>query len=432
MEQVRRLSTVMWTVQGYALIAMVLLTFHPSLFHVQEYFFFTMLTLALGTAWWEGSSAWVRTPLDIPLVLFSGWILLSVPFATDPWYSLGEWRKLTAQMLVFYWVLLVVSKQASRDVVVRRVLAAMVVGTLLLCSYSLYDFIGRGGSWKDRTIRAGVPFPSGGEPAFNWLSTYMVLTIPFLTLLVVWTRKLWQRLAAIGVFALALLTAVLAYTRGAWIGIVAEMVAFGAATGRRRAIVGAALASLLIGILLIGMAKMGYQRSTTEPWTLGVRVAAWKLAVEEILAHPFIGVGYGNHTLIMRFEGYPEMHDIRLPHNVFIMVTMGSGLPALAFFCWFLARAVRYLLRPVPRDEWLDYAWGISASTLVIGYAVRNFFDDLFFAGSSFSLFLLLLAIGLSRHAPKLAIAVPSIPSVQARGVPTDGPSVRTIETASR
>ena len=418
-------SDVMWTIQGYSLIVLILFSFHPVLFHIQEYTFFTALSFAVGTAWWNGDRVWIRSPLDLPLALFVGWILLSVPFATDPSYSFGEWRKLAAEILVFYWTLLVLSKQPSTDVIARRVLIGMVVGTVLLCTYALYDFMLRGGNWKDRTIRAGVPFPSGGEAAFNWLSTYMVLTIPFLTLLVSWSKKLWQRLASTGLFMLALLTAFLSYTRGAWIGIVAEMVAFGVTTGRRRAVVGAALASLMVGVVLLGMAKMGYQRSTTESWTLGVRVGVWKLALEEIVAHPVVGVGYGNHTLIMRFQGYPETHDIRLPHNVFIMVAMGSGIPAVIFLCWFLVRAVRFLLLHARDRDWLDYAWRISASMLVIGYAVRNFFDDLFFAGSSFSLFLMLLAVGLRSHASRPATAVRS---AETGAVLPDGRSVRTGE----
>jgi O-antigen ligase len=397
-----------WAFQGYGLIVLILLCFHPGLFHIQEYTFFTLLSLAIGTAWWQGDRMWVRSPLDLPLTLFVGWVLLTVPFATDPAYSFGEWRKLAAEILVFYWTLLVVSKQPSRQVLVKRILLAIVVGTVLLCTYALYDFMLRGGNWKDRTIRAGVPFPAGGDAAFNWLSTYMVLSIPFLTLLVVWGKALWQRLASTGLFMLALLTAFLSYTRGAWIGIVAEMVAFGVATGRRRAVVGAALVSLLVGIVLLGMAKMGYQRSTTEPWTLGVRVGVWKLALTQIVAHPLVGVGYGNHTLIMLFEGYPETQDIRLPHNAFVMVTMGSGIPALVFLCWFLVRAVHSLRRRAAEGGFLDYAWAISTSMLVVGYAVRNFFDDLFFAGSSFSLFLMLLAIALSGKADRAASVVQS------------------------
>jgi O-antigen ligase len=407
MERVRQVTSAMWSIQGYGLVVLVLLSFHPSLFHIQEYTFFTLFFLAVGTAWWEGDAVWVKTSVDVPLALFVGWVLLSVPFATDPGYSFGEWRKLAAEILVFYWALLVVSKQPSKTIIVQRVLLAMVIGTIVLCAYSLHDFMLRGGGWKDRTIRAGVPFPSGGEAAFNWLSTYMVLTIPFLTLLVMWGKQLWQRLASGVVFILALVTAFLSYTRGAWIGIIAELLVFGVMTRRRRAVIGVALASLLIGVVLLGVSRMGYQRSTTESWTLGVRVGVWKLALEEIVAHPLIGVGYGNHTLIMRFQGYPETRDIRLPHNAFVMVAMGSGIPALVFLCWFLVRAGTFLSRRAAREgDWLDYAWGISVSMLVVGYAVRNFFDDLFFAGSSFSLFLMLLAMGVSGKAHRAATAV--------------------------
>ena len=63
---------------------------------------------------------------------------------------------------------------------------------------------------------------------------------------------------------------------------------------------------------------------------------------------------------------------------------------------------------------------------LVIGYAVRNFFDDLFFAGSSFSLFLMLLAIGLAINVNRAAV----IQGTQATVPSTERPSLPSAEAA--
>ena len=54
-------------------------------------------------------------------------------------------------------------------------LSAAVLGSMVLSSYALIDFLIRGGTWGDRFIRAGAPHSD-----YNWLTTYMVLVIPML------------------------------------------------------------------------------------------------------------------------------------------------------------------------------------------------------------------------------------------------------------
>jgi hypothetical protein len=96
-----------WTIQVYGLIVITFLSFFPTFFRFEEHLFFGLFAVALALCWIEGKSPWVRSPIDLPLFLFVGWILFTVPFAIDPVYSFSEWRKLAAQVLLFYWVLLV-------------------------------------------------------------------------------------------------------------------------------------------------------------------------------------------------------------------------------------------------------------------------------------------------------------------------------------
>src|SRR6266496_6026930 len=44
----------------------------------------------------------LRTPIDLPLLAFVGWIAVTVPFATFPVYSFKELAKLLQQGLIFY------------------------------------------------------------------------------------------------------------------------------------------------------------------------------------------------------------------------------------------------------------------------------------------------------------------------------------------
>ncbi|MGD9727577.1 MAG: hypothetical protein AB7V39_14475, partial [Nitrospiraceae bacterium] len=88
-----RLFDGFWKLQGAGLIVMGGLSFFPTFYHWQEYGFFVLFILAVGTTvFGMRRSPWVRTPLDLPLACFLGWVLCTVPFATDVGYSLAEWR----------------------------------------------------------------------------------------------------------------------------------------------------------------------------------------------------------------------------------------------------------------------------------------------------------------------------------------------------
>src|SRR4026209_2116481 len=219
-----RVRSAIWTIESYGLALITFMSFFPRLFHLEELLFFTLLVIALGTAWRDGRTMWVRTPVDLPLWLFVGWVLLTIPFATDPAYSFAEWRKVVTQVLVFYWAMLIF-RVHNDEVMMRRSLAAVVIGTALLCGYALIDFIERGGTWQDRYIRAEAP-----SSDYNWLSTYVVMVIPFLVAVAVITKSFWQRIFSICVAGLALLAQVASYTRAGWIAIVTQGLSFGLLT----------------------------------------------------------------------------------------------------------------------------------------------------------------------------------------------------------
>jgi heptosyltransferase-3/putative inorganic carbon (HCO3(-)) transporter len=367
------------------------MSFFPALFHLEEYLFFALLAVALWAGWREERAVWTRSPIDVPLLLLIGWVLLTVPFATDPWYSFAEWRKLVVQALVFYWALLVLRVRSDGSLT-RGVLAAVVMATAVLCAYTLVDFVERGGSWKDRAVRAFAP--SSGS---NWLSTYLVIAIPLVASMVVILRAWWQRLTSGVVLAMAVVAQFFSYNRAGWLALAAQGVAFGLCTGRRRFAIWVFGGCMAIGLGLALASQVGYQSSTVDPLTLNIRLAVWKSGITAIAEHPLVGLGYGDYTFTTRITGFPAEFGVPLGlHNTFLMVAVGSGIPALVFLLWTLLAIVRASLRRwrISTDQW-DRAVTIGVVMMVVGFAVRNFFAYMF-AGSLAYLFWILVATGLA------------------------------------
>ena len=335
---VKRTGDAVWTIQGYGLVLFTFASFFPRLSHVQEYAFLCLLLLAVIYAGHEGKPFWIRSPIDLPLMLFIGWVLLTTPFATDPAYSFAEWRKLVAHVLVLYSAALVFRMHAN-EVLTRRVMGALMIGTIVLCGYAIADFVARGGSWEDRSVRAGAP-----SSDYNWLTTYLVITIPILITVGFTYRARWKRVAFACAGVLGMLAQTISYTRAGWLGLMAEAIAFGLFTGRRRLIMWMFGAAVVIVIGLITVSQFGYQRQTVSTDNVQFRLIIWENAIHDIALHPFVGVGYGNDTFPKRYGVHPNTGVPAGMHSLFLMVAFGSGLPALGLLMWTLMRLVRVLV----------------------------------------------------------------------------------------
>jgi heptosyltransferase-3/putative inorganic carbon (HCO3(-)) transporter len=377
-----------WSAQGIGLAVLAFLNFFPPAHGPTRYLFFSLLLVAVATRWKQGDSLWVRTPLDLPLLLFLGWILLTIPFSIDPSYSFREWRKLLAQVLVFYWAMAVLRAQPDNRLV-RLVMMAVLLGTATNAGYAVIEFLLQGGTWRDRVVRAGAP---GSD--YNWLSTYMVMAIPMI-LTAATVRSRWMKGLSAGVVTLALLAEFAAYTRAGWLGLAAEGLVGGWLSGRRWLLVGLILAFAAVGFGFVVASDMGFQRSTADPWTLEARVAVWKLAAADLWHHPLIGIGYGNNNFVKRYAGRPELEKAYGPHSTFVVVGLGSGVPALVLFAWLLIRIFLILTRAIgPMSTMASRAIPFGAAVMVVGFTVRNLFDYMFI-GSLANLFWILVATAL-------------------------------------
>ncbi|MGE3153736.1 MAG: O-antigen ligase family protein [Nitrospiraceae bacterium] len=382
----------LWAVQGVGLAVLTFLNFFPPAHGPARYLFFSLLLIAVAMRWKEGAPVWIRTPLDLPLLLLLGWILLTVPFSIDPDYSFREWRKLVAQALVFYWATAVFRARPDTRPV-RHVMHAVLLGTLVSAGYAVVEFMLQGGTWRDRFIRAGA---FGSD--YNWLSTYMIMAIPLVLAAAATLRSRWMKGLSLGVAVLALLAEFAAYTRAGWLGLAAEGLAGAWLSGRRWLLVGLILAFTAIGFGFVVASDLGFQRSTADLWTLEVRVAVWKLAAADLWHHPLVGVGYGNYNFVKRYAGQPELEKAYGPHSTFVVMGLGSGLPALLLFGWLLLRIFLILTRSIKEHRSLSDADSrlvpFGAALMVVGFTVRNLFDYMFI-GSLANLFWILIATAL-------------------------------------
>lgn len=380
-----------WAIQAWAFLLLISMSFFPRLFHLEEYLFLLLLASALVVAYKTGTPIWISSALDVPLLLFAGWVLLTVPFAIDSSYSFGEWRKLVVQIAVFYWTLLVLQQNDHRGMT-SKVMMVVVIAATVVSSYAVQDFLSRGGTWQNRSVRASAP-----SSDYNWLTTYLVMAIPIIAAALVAWKGRFNRAVLTCVGTVAFAAQAVAYTRAGWIGMIAEGVALGFFTTRRQVIIWVLGAALFVGAVLIALSHWGYQRDTIDPWTLvDARLGVWKLQLQEVTHHPLVGIGYGSKTFMMRFSGYLETEKAEGSHSTFLMIAMGSGIPAVALLFCVMFRTVRVLVQRAKHvvDEQRKM-FILAVAIMVVGFATRNIFDYMF-AGSLAYLYWLLVATAFS------------------------------------
>jgi len=386
------------------MMALACSSFFPLLFRYQEHTVIILIVLCLGVCAVERTSPWVRTPLDLPLWVFMVWVLCTIPFATDPAYSFAEWKKFVAQAGVYYWALLVLTRCRNARLP-RQVLQALVTGAALVACYALVEFLQQGGTWRDRFVRARA---YGSD--YNWLSTYMVAAIPVAGSLLAMGRVAWTRVAQGLALVLAGAAQLFSYTRGGWVGHAAQGVTLALMIGGRRLAFGVLGLLAMIGAVLMVVSHSGIQTDTVDATTVDTRLVVWTIGLKEVSQHPLVGIGFGNNSFIKKFPEYAVDKQDHLPareriipamHNTFLMVTLGSGIPALLSFLWIFVALLRRLmpiLWPKGHDQ-VGRPMAIGIGLAVIGLAVRNLFDYMFM-GSLAHIFWLLAAVGMTITAP--------------------------------
>jgi heptosyltransferase-3/putative inorganic carbon (HCO3(-)) transporter len=363
--------------------------------------------------WVEGKDLRIRTPIDLPLCLLLAWILLTIPFSLNPEYSFVEWRKLLAQCLVFYWAVYVIRKLSQRQqgehpslpfqwlegirgtTHAPNVFLGVLIGTLLLSGFSLVDFIDRGGNWQDRNIRAIVP---GSD--YNWLSTYLIISIPIVFYWGVISRFLWGKIFSYSTLVLALLAHAASYSRAGWLASVVQLFSWGFVTRRWFFLIKVILGIILALAGMMAISRMGYQDDTLDNWTVKTRTQVWKLGVDQIISHPIVGIGYGNNIFQPVLVDTPMGNSPMHLHNTPFMVGVGSGVPGLVFFLWVFVRLGAELFPKKNQKNFTDTdteTLKLCLGIVLVGFFCRNLFDYMF-AGSLAYLFWILMACGIGSN----------------------------------
>lgn len=343
--------------------------------------------------------------VDLAVAAFFAFNLAAWAFSIDREQSLyGERFQhqgllTTILYLGFFYVARVSITDGRR---LRLLVAAIALGAALVSGYALVQRAGLDPVW-DGYLPGGNVFSSIGHA--NALAAYLVLVIPLAAGLafVGQTVLRWVAAAATAAMVSAL---VLTGSRGGYIAAlaVAATLAVGwrAHLGRLAARRRQAAALLAATAVVIAAAAIAGVLPSVSGYDASVRfhLDAWRIAVEIAADNPVVGTG--PETFPDVFPGYshallPEDRALALdafrvesPHNVYLGIAAGSGIPALLAYLGVIGAFTVAVVRALPRVPSGTRALLVG----VLGAAAGHLAADFFITADLTSTWLFWLAMG--------------------------------------
>ena len=341
-------------------------------------------------------------PLQIalPVVVFIGWISMTIPWAVFPWYSLGELGKVVHDIFVLSVVIIFFRESSDLKWLLQVMVGSLVAMSILGIGEFILSPPGSGSAWSS-SFRAGSAV--GGN---MWLSSYLLILIPIAGCLAFYTQQLMARIFYGSAAVLGLVCMVLSFSSAGILAVLVEGVMAGLVSRQRRV----SVAMGVLSVCLLGgtfaykysldqqiknedasidsRLRREYQSrgGTVQEYNLRARLNILTFGLRKLGEHPLVGAGFGKNTFDWVYgEEARQLHDeVSHPmpggtHNVFLDLALGIGLPGLVIFIWLLTAITRmavstYRVATCP----LSQAVALAVSTIVVGTAVRDFFDHMF------------------------------------------------------
>jgi O-antigen ligase len=334
-----------------------------------------LLTLGLLTSWWStrgrllerlvGSRA---TPLLAPLLAYVALLALAVAFSYDPRHSLESLTELIALSPVALALLYVRGEDRCR-LVVHAVIAMGAV-------FAVYGLV-------ETALEGAVGLATRPHGPFSHYQTFagvlLLCDLVVISALVYRRReRRWWHWASALLISLALL---LSLTRGAWVALIAGVLALLAVRSPKALLWLLPVFGLVLWLAPGPVLERVSSIADLEDESNYDRLCMVYSGLRMIEERPLLGIGpdmVGRLYPIYRHPSAPFLERPHL-HNAFLQIAAERGIPALLAFLALLGGAVAVAMRGFRReggrrgpraDLWVATVIGVAA------FAIAGMFED--------------------------------------------------------
>lgn len=351
----------------------------PHTTAIKEISFYSSLCTILILALFMKRDFVLKTPFTLPFLLFLIWAIIGIFFTLDPSNTIHDIYSHYVKYLFLFYILFNFYQSEKRF---------LFLVWIIIISVSLFSIGGMlyfyGIQNHPLSCRFGFI-----EMSINYLClptiSALLLSLHLYRYQAHWLPKAILVLAAASTLAATLLT----QTRGALIAVIISAVLL--FIDRKKIIV-----SLIVGIVVIITIIPNYTERLSPMRTfVNERIVMNRLTYEIIKDYPIAGIGFGmmiyaNPEFLNSYEArLPEEYKSRRygsdipvpsPHNVFLDVTVRTGVVGLALYVFILVTFVRIVWQLTRRDQ-SQFAkdWGRCLLAMFCAIITQALFVDITF-----------------------------------------------------
>lgn len=332
----------------------------------------------------------IRTPLDIPILVFLLASLLSVFFSIDFLNSLKHFRSLWT-ILVFF---MIVNTLKDR-VFIRKLFFILIAVTTIVSIYGIFQhYLG-----IDLTRPAGHKVIGTYSDSFRAMGTfdhhltfsgYILIVLSINLSLFLFSNTGKEKLIWGGTSLIIGLTLLFTFARSAWLGFIGAALFLGIFSSRinGKNIFLKILVSLFIVSIISAISPPIRERAKTivDVDDNSERIYLWQASLKMFKDYPLTGVGIRSFG---KFYNDPNLHyrnpnsqgNLGETHNVYLDMLATRGIFGFISFVWLWIVFFKnsfYVLANIDKTDAFSKALLLGISSGIFGFLTAGFFESNF------------------------------------------------------
>jgi O-antigen ligase len=293
----------------------------------------------------------VRTPLNLPILLYSAALVIAVILSPFKMHSLSAFRE-EWLLLIFFLIVNNVKEEKG----VEKLLTILIAVSTVVGLYAIWQHYSGMDLYRNESLepRGGVFISLGFFSHHLTFGGYLMLVfLPASALFLLARGSGLRRIIDFCAPMVLGFSLVFSYARSAWLGAVMGILAFGALKGRKFVLlmmVGICVLALLIYVIEPTSWERVKEINLAKDKPESTRIRLWQTSIAMIKDSPVWGVGLGGWGVL--FDKYKVEGAYAAtchPHNDYLNVAVNTGLLGLLAYLsiWavFLYSTVRSVLK---------------------------------------------------------------------------------------
>ena len=356
----------------------------------QEICFYLSVFMVLTLTFYKKIKFTFKSPLTLPLILFTLWTFISLPFALNKENTLHDiYGHLLKYIAIFY---LVANSFNDRKRFVILTWILILSASIFSIGGIVYFYVIPG---QDLSMRIGLPAVGIGV---NYIGFFTITAI-FLSLNY-FSREVNLPFKTLSIICVPVLlaTTILTWTRGTYLGLILPLVLL---FPRHKKTVSTFILAVIIVIALTPAKLIFTPNAIINKYKGEERKAIWYTYWKAVKDHPITGIGYGMQTyhkdLLAKYnlKTTPEfrMQSFHAPHNTFIDVAVRLGVVGLALFLYiiFVYSRMGWQLIRYGRDDFIK-SWALCLTAAFLSFLIQGMVADMLL-GVQIIIFFVLMAM---------------------------------------